>query len=83
MKNPVEVGIIIVKPLIIKKTHNHWRCKMRMKLTSQMSIYEIFARHEIADELFKISNWLDAHTEVNVKELIQKASVSLADEGQG
>ena len=37
---------------------------MRMKRTSQMSIYEIFAKHEIADELMKISNWLDAHTEV-------------------
>jgi len=37
---------------------------MRMKRTSQMSIYEIFAKHEIADELFKISNWLDTHTEV-------------------
>ena len=29
-----------------------------------MSIYEIFAKHEIADELMKISNWLDAHTEI-------------------
>ena len=37
---------------------------MRMKRTSQMSIYEIFAKHEIADELYKISNWLDTHTEV-------------------
>ena len=37
---------------------------MRMKRTSQMSIYEIYAKHEIADELFKISNWLDTHTEV-------------------
>ena len=37
---------------------------MRMKRTSQISIYEIFAKYEIADELFKISSWLDAHTEV-------------------
>ena len=37
---------------------------MRMKRTSQMSIYEIFAKHKIADELIKISSWLDAHTEV-------------------
>ena len=37
---------------------------MRIKRTSQMSIYEIFAKHEIADELMKISNWLDAHIEV-------------------
>ena len=37
---------------------------MRMKRTSQMSIYEIFAEHEIATELNKISNWLDAHIEV-------------------
>ena len=29
-----------------------------------MSIYEIYAKHEIADELMKISNWLDAHIEV-------------------
>ena len=29
-----------------------------------MSIYEIFAKCEIVDELIKISNWLDAHTEV-------------------
>lgn len=29
-----------------------------------MSIYEILAKHEIADKLKKISNWLDAHTEV-------------------
>ena len=54
MKIPVEVGIIIVKQLIVNRTHNHWRCKMRMKRTSQMSIYEIFAQHEIADELLKI-----------------------------
>lgn len=37
---------------------------MRMKRTSQMSIYEIFAKHKIGDELIKISSWLDAHTEV-------------------
>ena len=36
---------------------------MRMKRISQMSIYEIFAKHKIADELIKISNWLDAHPE--------------------
>ncbi len=36
---------------------------MRKKRTSQMSIYEIFAEHEIATELNKISNWLDTHTE--------------------
>lgn len=37
---------------------------MRTKRTSQMSIYEIYAEHEIADELMKISNWLDAHIKV-------------------
>ncbi len=37
---------------------------MRMKRTSQMNIYEIFAKHKIADELIKTSSWLDAHTEV-------------------
>lgn len=37
---------------------------MRMKRISQMSINEIFAKHEIADELSKISTWLDAHSEV-------------------
>jgi transposase, IS5 family len=37
---------------------------MRKKRTNQMSIYEIFADHEIATELNKISNWLDTHTEV-------------------
>ena len=37
---------------------------MRIKRICQMSIYEIFAKHEIADELMKISNWLDAHTEI-------------------
>ena len=61
---PVGMGIIIVKPLIINKMQDHWSCKMRMKRTSQMSIYEIFAKHKIADELIKISNWLDAHPEV-------------------
>lgn len=62
MKIPVETCTIIVNPLIIKRTRNHWRRKVRKKRTSQMSIYEIFAQHEIADELIKISNWLDAHT---------------------
>lgn len=37
---------------------------MRMKRTSQMSIYEIFAKHEIATELGKISVWMDTHTEI-------------------
>ena len=37
---------------------------MRIKRTSQMSIYEILTKHKIADELDKISSWLDAHTEV-------------------
>jgi hypothetical protein len=64
MKIPVERCTIIVKALIINRTRNHWRCKMRIKRTGQMSIYETFAKHEIADELKKISNWLDTHTEV-------------------
>lgn len=64
MKISVERRTIIVKTLIINRTRNHWRCKMRIKRTRQMSIYEIFAKHEIADELMKISNWLDAHAEV-------------------
>jgi hypothetical protein len=29
-----------------------------------MSIYEIFAQHEIATELAKISSWMDAHVEI-------------------
>jgi len=37
---------------------------MRIKRTSQMSIYEIFTEHKIAVELDKISSWLDTHTEV-------------------
>lgn len=37
---------------------------MRIKRTSQMSIYEIFGNHQIATELIKISNWLDADPEV-------------------
>lgn len=37
---------------------------MRMKRTSQMSIYEIFAKHEIAIELGKISAWMDTHPEI-------------------
>lgn len=37
---------------------------MRMKCTSQMSINEIFAKHAIADELGRISVWLDAHSEI-------------------
>jgi len=37
---------------------------MRMKRTIQMSIYEIYSKHEIATELIKISSWLDAHLEV-------------------
>ena len=37
---------------------------MRMKRTSQMSIYEIRAQHEIASELGKISGWMDAHPEI-------------------
>lgn len=32
-----------------------------MKCTNQISNYEIFAKHEIADELIKISNWPNAH----------------------
>jgi IS5 family transposase len=56
--------MIAVKPLITNKTQIHWRCKMRMKRTSQMSINEIFAKHEIADELGKISAWMDAHSEI-------------------
>lgn len=64
MKVPVKKGMIIVKSLIINKTLSHWRCKMRMKRTSQMSIYEIFAKHEIAIELGKISVWMDTHPEI-------------------
>ena len=37
---------------------------MRMKRTSQMSIYEISAKHEIAQELGKISRWLDVNHEI-------------------
>ena len=37
---------------------------MRMKRTSQMSIYEIPAQHEIASELGKISEWMDTHLEI-------------------
>ncbi len=33
---------------------------MRLKRSSQMSIYEIFTEHKIADELDKISIWLGA-----------------------
>ena len=64
MKPPVEKCTIIAKSLIINRTQNHWKCKMRIKPTSQMSICEIFAKHETADVLKKISNWLDAPIEV-------------------
>lgn len=37
---------------------------MRMKRTSQMSIYEISVNHEIAHELGKISGWMDNHLEI-------------------
>ena len=37
---------------------------MRMKRTSQMSIYEISAKHEIARELGTISRWMEAHPEI-------------------
>jgi IS5 family transposase len=37
---------------------------MRKKRISQMSIYEILARHEIAKELAKISVWMDEHPEI-------------------
>ena len=64
MEVPAEKRMITVKPLIIIIKQNHWRCKMRMKRTSQMSIYEISAQHEIAQELGKISRWMDAHDEI-------------------
>lgn len=37
---------------------------MRAKRTHQMSVYEIFSEHEIAQELKTISNWLDRHVDV-------------------
>lgn len=37
---------------------------MRKKRISQMSIYEILAKHEIAQELAKISAWMDDHPEI-------------------
>lgn len=37
---------------------------MRAKRTHQMSIYEIFAAHEIGQELKAISEWLDRHVDV-------------------
>ena len=64
MEVPAGKRIVTVKPLIIINKQSHWRCKMRMKRTSQMSIYEIPAQHEIASELGKISGWMDAHLEI-------------------
>ncbi len=37
---------------------------MRKKRTSQVSIFDQFAEHEIGQELAKMSQWLDAHPEV-------------------
>jgi hypothetical protein len=56
--------MITVKQLIIINKQTHWRCKMRMKRTSQMSIYESPSTHEIAQELGKIPEWMDAHLEI-------------------
>ncbi len=56
--------IITVKLLIINITRSHWRCKMRMKRTTQIRLNEIFAKHAITDELRKISGWMDAHGEI-------------------
>jgi IS5 family transposase len=64
MEVPVKKRMITVKPLIIINKQNHWRCKMRTKRICQMSIYEIPSTHEIAQELGKISGWMDAHLEL-------------------
>ena len=37
---------------------------MRAKRTRQMSIYEVFSKHEIGQELKAISDWLDLHVDV-------------------
>ena len=37
---------------------------MRTKRTSQMSIFDPFARHEIGRELAGMSAWLEAHPDV-------------------
>ncbi|MEO6562608.1 MAG: hypothetical protein ABIN99_06120 [Nitrosospira sp.] len=37
---------------------------MRVKNVMQTSIYEIFASHELAQELKRISEWLDGHAEI-------------------
>ena len=37
---------------------------MRIKRITQASIYEIFTRHELAQELKVISAWLDCHTQI-------------------
>ncbi len=37
---------------------------MRTKRTSQVSIFDQFAQHEIGRELAGMSGWLDAHLEV-------------------
>ena len=64
MEAPAGKRMITVKLLILIIKQNHWRCKMRMKRTSQMSIYEISAKHEIARELGTISRWMEAHPEI-------------------
>lgn len=60
----MEMGIITFKPLIVINKQNHWGSKMRAKRTHQMSIYEVFSKHEIGQELKAVSDWLDRHWEV-------------------
>ena len=60
----MKMFIITLKPLIVNNKQSHRGFKMRAKRTHQMSIYEVFSKHEIGQELKVISEWLDAHIEV-------------------
>ena len=50
MGMPAQKCMISVKQLNAITTPTHWRCKMHIKRTSHISINEIYAKHEIADE---------------------------------
>ena len=52
------------KRLISKQINNTPEIEMRHKRTSQVSIFEAFAAHDIGRELAVMSQWLDEHDEV-------------------
>jgi IS5 family transposase len=50
--------------LIFKQINNTVELEMRHKRTSQVSIFETFAAHDIGRQLAVMSQWLDEHAEV-------------------